>query len=595
MQLLRLGWSRPRHVHLQSGATRGGRSLAVLSSAVVLVATASLPAAASSSKDVPAPAVSEVSVDIAPLYPGAQANYFVDFTAAADVAAGGDIFFSETAGPTGFSTEMTVQVADLTRGWQFLASGVRFGSGVVIHPLGLRDAGPNASGAIEVPLKDAIKAGDSVSVFIEDATNPQEGNVSDFAVYTTSNPAPGLAPSYAIDTLSEAIDKQCLLPPGQTCYSLQAFRNAYGISPLLARGIDGRGRTVVLVEWLASAAGGPANSNIVQDMGEFDSYFHLPAVKLTVVRGTAPKAAADLAIGEEVEDVETVHAVAPGAAIRVVLAGPRTYSAGAVVSDLKDVLSASEGADVVSISGGAWEDCFTAAQLGEAHSLISQLVGRHVTVTASSGDSGAADVQCGPPFGPVPEKGAVQYPASDPLVLGVGGTTLMANPKSGSYISETTWDTPHYGSSGGFSSFFTRPAYQDGVGGIGAERGVPDVAADASTSSGLALIFAVPSGPIIAPAGGTSAGAPFWAALVALADQYADRDLGSVNPAIYHIAQSANYHAAFHDVVKGDNTVVVDGKTLAGYPAGPGWSPVTGWGTPIASVLVPLLARYDPS
>jgi hypothetical protein len=48
-------------------------------------------------------------------------------------------------------------------------------------------------------------------------------------------------------------------------------------------------------------------------------------------------------------------------------------------------------------------------------------------------------------------------------------------------------------------------------------------------------------------------------------------------------------------VVKADNTVVVDGKTLAGYPAGPGWSPVTGWGTPIASVLVPLLARYDPS
>ena len=259
------------------------------------------------------------------------------------------------------------------------------------------------------------------------------------------------------------------------------------------------------------------------------------------------------------------------------------------------MLSASEGTDVVSISGGAWEDCFTPAQLGEAHSLISQQVGRHVTVTASSGDSGVADVQCGPPFGAVPEKGAVQYPASDPLVLGVGGTTLVANPKSGSYISETTWDTPDYGSSGGFSSFFARPSYQDDVGGIRAQRGVPDVAADASTSSGLALIFALPSGPIMAAAGGTSAGAPFWAGLVALADQYAGTDLGTVNPAIYDIAQSANYQAAFHDVAKGDNTVVVDGMTLAGYQAGPGWSPVTGWGTPVASVLVPLLARYDRS
>jgi kumamolisin len=81
------------------------------------------------------------------------------------------------------------------------------------------------------------------------------------------------------------------------------------------------------------------------------------------------------------------------------------------------------------MSGGAWEDC-TPAQLAEAHSLISQLVGRHVTVTASSGDSGAADVTCSAPFGPVLKR-AVQYPASDPLVLAVGGTTLVANPDDG--------------------------------------------------------------------------------------------------------------------------------------------------------------------
>ena len=58
---------------------------------------------------------------------------------------------------------------------------------------------------------------------------------------------------------AEVIGTGCTLPPGQNCYSLQAFRNAYGISPLLARGIDGRGRTVVLVEWLASGA--PPASN----------------------------------------------------------------------------------------------------------------------------------------------------------------------------------------------------------------------------------------------------------------------------------------------------------------------------------------------
>ncbi len=104
------------------------------------------------------------------------------------------------------------------------------------------------------------------------------------------------------------------------------------------------------------------------------------------------------------------------------------------------------------------------------------------------------------------------------------------------------------------------PSYQGSVPGIGAHRGVPDVAADASMSSGLALIFALPSGPPMEAAAGTSAGAPFWAALVALADQYSGRDLGTVNPAIYDIAHSASYHAAFHDAVKGDNTVVVAGR-----------------------------------
>ena len=80
-----------------------------------------------------------VSVEVAPPYPGAQANYLVDFKAAAGVATGGDIFLSETAGPTGFSTETTVQVTDNTQGWQFLASGLRFGTGVNTRTPGLRD------------------------------------------------------------------------------------------------------------------------------------------------------------------------------------------------------------------------------------------------------------------------------------------------------------------------------------------------------------------------------------------------------------------------------------------------------------------------
>ena len=80
-----------------------------------------------------------------------------------------------------------------------------------------------------------------------------------------------------------------------------------------------------------------------------------------------------------------------------------------------------------------------------------------------------------------------------------------------------------------------------------------------------------------------------------MADQYVGRDLGPVDPAIYRIGESAEYHSAFHDITSGDNTYVMDGKPVEGYQAGPGWDPVTGWGTPVASVLVPLLARYDRS
>jgi hypothetical protein len=71
--------------------------------------------------------------------------------------------------------------------------------------------------------------------------------------------------------------------------------------------------------------------------------------------------------------------------------------------------------------------------------------------------------------------------------------------------------------------------------------------------------------------------------------------MGFVNPALYRIGRSPLYARAFHDVTTGSNTVVVSGQTTTGYRAGPGWNPVTGWGSPDAQVLVPLLARYASS
>jgi subtilase family serine protease len=128
--------------------------------------------------------------------------------------------------------------------------------------------------------------------------------------------------------------------------------------------------------------------------------------------------------------------------------------------------------------------------------------------------------------------------ASEPLVLSAGGTTLNARRPAGTWTGETTW-------------------------------GLPD------------------GSP------GTSASAPLWAGIIALADQFAKRHLGFVNPAVYRIARGSRYHQAFHDITAGPaNTAKFRSATITGYRAGPGWDPVTGWGSPNAQVLVPLLDRY---
>ena len=235
---------------------------------------------------------------------------------------------------------------------------------------------------------------------------------------------------------------------------------------------------------------------------------------------------------------------------------------------------------MVSISASHGEHLFTRAEVASIHAALQQAAGRRVTVVASSGDTGVISDN-GPPE-------QVSLPASDPLVLGVGGTALDASIFTGAYHGEMAWNADTEASAGGYSSLFSRPGYQDGVPRIGQMRGVPDVAADADASTAMALTF---SGGVLFPAQGTSAATPLWAAVIALADQDAGQHLGFVNPAIYAIARSPAYHRAFHDVVTGDNSVFWPTRLFTGYQAGPGWDPVTGWGSPNAQILVPLLAH----
>jgi len=388
----------------------------------------------------------------------------------------------------------------------------------------------------------------------------------------------------------------------QPCYTPKQLRVAYDVQSLLDRGITGRGQTIVLPEFPPPATAGnqvpPTASDIRQDLARFDRLFGLPAAQLQVVNTLAHAASPWDASAEEVADTEIVHAIAPGAAIREVLipsadtASTGTVSAAAVAA-LRLGLTLG---DVISFSAGAGEQCFTPAQAAQWNSVLQSAEHDRVTVAASASDFGAAATACPPGTNSTRAKG-VDLPASDPLALAVGGTSLRASRATGAYTRESAWNTLSStggptASGGGFSRLFSRPAYQDGTGGTGTTRGVPDVSADADPATGMALAFTEDGRNYLIAGGGNSAATPVWAAVIALADQYADRELGFVNPALYLIAHSAQYHQAFHDVTTGGNTVTFATGTVIGYRAVPGWDPVTGWGSPNAQALVPLLARY---
>jgi subtilase family serine protease len=372
-----------------------------------------------------------------------------------------------------------------------------------------------------------------------------------------------------------------------SCYSPQEYQVAYGVAPLLRRGIDGRGQTVALPE-LAQTPSNAGATDIRQDLAAFDSKFGLPPANLRIVNTIARSATPYLAGNQELGDTDMVHAFAPGATLDIVLVpanattSPASFAA-AVTKAVQE--STALHAAVVSISVNVGEHFLTRAEASAMNQALEQARDQHVTVVASSGAHGAISSHpAGPPV-------QVSLPASDPLVLSVGGTRLDATP-DGTYLGETAWNDNLGASGGGYSSLFPRPSYQDGLARARATRGVPDVAANAESYGAMAIEYGDGE---LRPDTGTSSSTALWAGVIALADQQAGHPLGFVNPALYAIARSPAYHHAFHDVTTGDNSVTWPTGVFTGYTAGPGWDPVTGWGSADAQYLVPLLAHTDRS
>jgi subtilase family serine protease len=378
----------------------------------------------------------------------------------------------------------------------------------------------------------------------------------------------------------------------EPCYSPQAYQKAYGVAPLLRRGITGRGETVAIFALAQTPASHGPVTDIRQDLAAFDTRFGLPRARLHAVTAIAGSPTPYLSNVEELGDAEMVHAFAPGATLDIILAPATALSspanlAAAITKTVRE--SAAMHVAVLSFSFSGGDHCFTHGEVAAMHAALEQARDQHVTVLGSSGDSGAIPAHyCG--------SASVQtsLPTSDPLVLGVGGTLLDTTP-GGAYLGEMAWNDNTEGSGGGYSTLFPRPAYQHGLArarATRATRGVPDVSANADPYGQMAVEFSF--GQIRGDTG-TSSSAPLWAGVIALADQEAGHPLGFVNPALYRIGRSRAYHRAFHDVITGDNSVVTPTAVFTGYNAGPGWDPVTGLGSPDAQYLVPLLAHQASS
>jgi subtilase family serine protease len=372
------------------------------------------------------------------------------------------------------------------------------------------------------------------------------------------------------------------------------LRVAYGTGPLLRRGIDGRGQTIVIID--------PFGSPTIQhDLAVFDQGYGLPAppsFKVIQPAGPVPPFRATSmrtgAAGETTLDVEAAHLMAPGASILLVET-PTAENEGATgfpqIATAEDYVIRHHLGGVISQSFGATEQTFaspSALRRLRGDYVLAARPAYRVTVLASTGDLGSAGENYRM-TGVLPSP-AVGWPARDPLVTAVGGTQLDLTPAGARTEPDIAWPQ----SGGGRSTVFARPAYQRGVAALaGAHRSIPDISMTGSCLSGLEAYGISGASSSSAPtwfvACGTSLSSPLFAGIVALADQVAGHPLGLINPALYQMA--AAHDRGIVDVRRGNNTYRSSTREIAGFAARPGYDLATGLGTVNAAYFVPELAK----
>lgn len=391
------------------------------------------------------------------------------------------------------------------------------------------------------------------------------------------------------------------------CYAPFQFQAAYDMKPLYSKGLNGKGETIVIVDSYGYQM-------IGYELATFDKAFGLPPPpNFTVLQPDGPVPPFDptlrpMMVGwaEETSlDVEYSHAMAPGANILLVET-PVAETLGVhgfpqIVEAENYVINHHLGT-VITQSFGAPEQGFPSAEsIRDLRGAYKNAEDNGVTVLASSGDGGATGAKTLTSQGFAASfflHRTAEWPADDPLVTGVGGTQLHLTSTGARIEPDTVWnDTNLFASpaagSGGRSTVFERPAYQNGVSRqVGSVRGFPDVSLSAAVDGG-AIVF-LDAGAAQGPAGfyifgGTSEASPLLSGIIAIADQWAGHGLGLINPALYEMA--ANHDPGIVDVTAGTNTVTFPQggaiHTVLGFDAVAGYDLASGLGTIDAARFVP--------
>jgi subtilase family serine protease len=376
-------------------------------------------------------------------------------------------------------------------------------------------------------------------------------------------------------------------PPAHS-YTPQELQMAYHFATVFAGDTTGKGQTVAIVTSFYMPS-------LQADFDRFSQEYHLPMAHVDVLAPLGLKAAdpsdstSQSWVGLDVETAELVHAVAPDAHI-VVVSSPVAETEGTAglpeFLTLERYVVEHHVASVIVQPWGASEyTLLDAAGVQEMQQwdafFQTATVNDNITFIAGTGRTGGTDVASAT-SSRLLDRPVTGFPASDPWVLAVGGTSLSQADEKGN-AQEVAWNR----SGGGYSANFPEPVYQQYLPPqvqtqLAHRRGIPDVAATGADPNTGVRIY-VGGKWITSVSNGASAA--IWGGAIALANQLAGHPLGFINPTLYKLGTSDAASNDFRDITEGTNCF-----NGIGYPAGPGWDPVTGLGTPIADNLLVDLA-----